>query len=69
MRSGSGIAEILVLPTPETMPRHHDMAAEDVVLRVEAGYRLAFVRRKKPLDHGTALRIEILLTRVSNRAS
>src|SRR5215467_3310587 len=29
------IAEILVLSTPETMPRHHDTAAENVVFRVQ----------------------------------
>ena len=44
---GQRIAEILVLATPETMPRHHDAAAKEVVLRVQCGQCPTFARRKK----------------------
>src|SRR6266487_1594696 len=54
------IAEIFVLSLPKAMACHHHLAAEDVVLPVEAGYRPAFVWRKKILDHCTTLCVEVL---------
>ena len=46
---------------PESMPCHHDPAAEYIFSLVEAGYGLAFARRKKAVENGTTLLVEILL--------
>jgi hypothetical protein len=59
-KAGQWIAEIFVFSTPETMAFHHDMTAENVVLLVEAGYRLAFICRKKTSNHRVTLRVEVL---------
>src|SRR5258705_10239022 len=59
-KAGQWIAEILVFATPETMAFHHDMTAKNVVLLVEAGYRLAFICRKKTSKHRATLCVKVL---------
>src|SRR5215472_7981373 len=60
-QSRQRIIEVLIFSAPESMPCHHDPAAEYIVSLVKAGYGLAFARRKKAVDNGTALLVEILL--------
>src|ERR1700674_5118876 len=43
--AGEWIVEVLILPAPEAMPRHHDPAAEEFVTRVERSDGVAFLRR------------------------
>jgi len=40
---GQRIVEILVLATPETVPRHPHLAAEKVILWIQRRQRLAFL--------------------------
>ena len=56
---GKRIAEILVLPTPETMPPHDDATAKDVVIRVKTGDGPALLRGKKLFHHGVALLVQV----------
>lgn len=56
---GQRIAEILVLPTPETMPSHHYPAAEKAIYRIQLGQRIALFPSDEIRDHRTALSIEV----------
>src|SRR5215469_17848094 len=60
-QSRQRIIEVFIFSASESMPCHHDPAAEHIVALVKAGYGLAFARRKKAVDNGTALPVEILL--------
>jgi hypothetical protein len=54
------IVEELVFSASETMPFHHDAAAEKVVALIKAGYPFAFIRGQKVFDNRMAFRVEIL---------
>ena len=60
-QSGQRILEVLVFSASESMACHHDVLAENIVLLIEASHSLAFGRRKKAANDGTALRVKILL--------
>ena len=53
------VVEVLVLSASETMARHYDMAAKDVVLSIEICYFPALLGRKNLLYDGTALIVKI----------
>src|SRR5262249_24213646 len=57
---GKGIAEILVLPSPEAMPSHDHTAAKDLVFGIQPGRCLAFITIEEPLNHRASMGIEIL---------
>lgn len=58
--AGQGIVEVFVLSAPETMPFHHDAAAEKVVALIKAGYLFGFVRGEQVFDDRVAFRVEIV---------
>ncbi len=57
---GQWIGKVFVLATSKTMSPHDDMAAEQLILRVEGGKSLAFVSGYELLEYGIALGVEIL---------
>src|SRR5215470_16378463 len=60
-QSRQRIIEVFIFSAPESMSCHHDPAPEPIVSHIKAGNSLAFARKKKTADNGTALLVEILL--------
>src|SRR5579859_3481368 len=53
------IGKVFVLATPKTMSPHDNMAAKQLILRVECGNLLAFIWSDEPFEHRAALIVEI----------
>ena len=61
---GQRILEIAVLALAEAVPRHVDMAAKMLLLRIERGDLPAFLRRQQLLEHRAAIAAELARERI-----
>ena len=59
MQVGQRIVEIAILALAEAVPRHVDMAAEMLFMRIERGDLPAFLRRQQLLDDRAAIAAEV----------
>src|SRR5262245_59855640 len=57
---GQWIGKVLVLTTSESMPFHHDSAAEQFIVRIQGSQRLTFLWTKKTLNDCVPLCVEVM---------